>query len=95
MTKATARIALLCACSKAIATTVAATVAAAHASHAACTLWAVTSDVAEATTFIAFLTSGGLLRRAVFGQMAWLVAAVADAICFAARSSIARLRAVA
>jgi len=63
--------------------------------HAAGALWAVASDVAETTTLVAFLTSSGLLGWAVLGEVAWLVAAVADTVSFATRSRIARFGAFA
>lgn len=95
--EAAARVALLRASAVAIASaaTVAATVAATHAAHAARALRAVASDVAETTTLVALLAGGSLLSWAVLGQVAWLVAAVADTIGVATSGWVSRLRAVA
>lgn len=94
--ESTARVALLCSAAVAIAAAVpTSTVASTHAAHAASALWAVAGNVTEAAALVALLTCGSLLSGAVLGHMAWLVAAVAHALSVAARSGVARLRAVA
>ena len=39
-------------------------------------------DVAQTATLVAFLTGSGAFGRAIFSHMAWLIAAVADAVRF-------------